>query len=202
MYDALGAKVTVVEMLDQLMTGADPDLVRVAGQADRRALRGRADRYAAWKSVKAQKNGPQGGDRRRRRADLRPGPGGRRPRAQRQRHRRRGGRRERRRARVHRRRSTRCGPTSPASTPSATSSAGRCWPTRPPTRRKVAAEVIAGENVRFDARTIPSVAYTDPEVAWMGLTETTAKADGVEYEKSASRGRPSAAPSASAAPRA
>jgi dihydrolipoamide dehydrogenase len=47
---------------------------------------------------------------------------------------------------------------------------------------KVAAEVIAGENVSFDARAIPSVAYTDPEVAWMGLTETQAKADGVEYE--------------------
>ncbi len=37
---------------------------------------------------------------------------------------------------------------------------------------KVAAEVIAGENVAFDAKAIPSVAYTDPEVAWMGLTET------------------------------
>jgi dihydrolipoamide dehydrogenase len=48
---------------------------------------------------------------------------------------------------------------------------------------KVAAEVIAGENVRFDARSIPSVAYTDPEVAWTGLTETEAKAQGVEYEK-------------------
>ena len=36
---------------------------------------------------------------------------------------------------------------------------------------KVAAEVIAGENVAFDAKAIPSVAYTDPEVAWMGLTE-------------------------------
>ncbi len=47
----------------------------------------------------------------------------------------------------------------------------------------VAAEVIAGHDVEFDARTIPSVAYTDPEVAWMGLTETQAKADGVEYEK-------------------
>ena len=35
----------------------------------------------------------------------------------------------------------------------------------------------------FDARAIPSVAYTDPEVAWMGLTETTAKADGIAYEK-------------------
>ncbi len=48
---------------------------------------------------------------------------------------------------------------------------------------KVAAEVIAGHDVTFDARTIPSVAYTDPEVAWMGLTETEAKASGAEFEK-------------------
>jgi dihydrolipoamide dehydrogenase len=48
---------------------------------------------------------------------------------------------------------------------------------------KVAAEVIAGHDVTFDARTIPSVAYTDPEVAWMGLTETEAKASGAPYEK-------------------
>jgi dihydrolipoamide dehydrogenase len=48
---------------------------------------------------------------------------------------------------------------------------------------KVAAEVIAGHDVEFDAKTIPSVAYTDPEVAWMGLTETEAKERGVEYEK-------------------
>jgi dihydrolipoamide dehydrogenase len=48
---------------------------------------------------------------------------------------------------------------------------------------KVAAEVIAGHDVTFDAKTIPSVAYTDPEVAWMGLTETEAKASGTEYEK-------------------
>jgi dihydrolipoyl dehydrogenase len=47
---------------------------------------------------------------------------------------------------------------------------------------KVAAEVIAGENVAFDAKAIPSVAYTDPEVAWMGLTETKAKEDGTEVE--------------------
>ena len=48
---------------------------------------------------------------------------------------------------------------------------------------KIAAEVIAGHNAHFDAKTIPSVAYTDPEIAWMGLTETQAKADGIEYEK-------------------
>jgi dihydrolipoamide dehydrogenase len=47
---------------------------------------------------------------------------------------------------------------------------------------KVAAEVIAGQNVTFDALTVPAVAYTDPEVAWMGLTEVQAKADGIEHE--------------------
>ena len=48
---------------------------------------------------------------------------------------------------------------------------------------KVAAEVIAGEKRSFDARVIPAVAYTDPEIAWVGLTETDAKARGVRYEK-------------------
>lgn len=48
---------------------------------------------------------------------------------------------------------------------------------------KIAAEVIAGHKVTFDARTIPSVAYTDPEVAWMGLTETEAEKQGIAYEK-------------------
>jgi len=48
---------------------------------------------------------------------------------------------------------------------------------------KVAAEVAAGEKSYFDARTIPSVAYTDPEIAWVGLTETEAKAQGVDYDK-------------------
>ena len=50
---------------------------------------------------------------------------------------------------------------------------------------KVAAEVIAGHKSFFDALTIPSVAYTDPEVAWMGLTETEAKAKGIAIEKGA-----------------
>lgn len=48
---------------------------------------------------------------------------------------------------------------------------------------KVAAEVIAGHKVEFIASVIPSVAYTDPEVAWVGLTETEAKAKGIDIEK-------------------
>ncbi len=46
----------------------------------------------------------------------------------------------------------------------------------------LAAEVIAGHNESWDVRSIPSVAYTDPEVAWTGLTETQAKAEGIEVE--------------------
>ena len=48
---------------------------------------------------------------------------------------------------------------------------------------KLAAEVAHGEKRAFDARVIPSVAYTDPEVAWVGLTETDAKVKDTAYEK-------------------
>ena len=47
---------------------------------------------------------------------------------------------------------------------------------------KVAAEVCAGMKVAFEARVIPSVAYTDPEIAWAGLTETEAKEQGIDYK--------------------
>ena len=43
--------------------------------------------------------------------------------------------------------------------------------------------MAAGEKRAFDARTIPSVAYTDPEIAWVGVTETDAKAEGIDYDK-------------------
>ena len=48
---------------------------------------------------------------------------------------------------------------------------------------KVAAEASCGMKSFFDAKTIPSVAYTDPEIAWMGLTETEAKAQNIKFEK-------------------
>ncbi len=50
---------------------------------------------------------------------------------------------------------------------------------------KIAAEVIAGMTSEWQALTIPSVAYTDPEIAWMGLTENDAKTQGIDYEKAA-----------------
>jgi dihydrolipoamide dehydrogenase len=48
---------------------------------------------------------------------------------------------------------------------------------------KVAAEVAAGHKAAFDARAIPSVAYTDPEIAWVGVNEIDAKARGIDYGK-------------------
>jgi dihydrolipoamide dehydrogenase len=50
---------------------------------------------------------------------------------------------------------------------------------------KVAAEVAAGHKAAFDARVIPSVAYTDPEVAWVGLTETDAAKQGIAFKRAA-----------------
>lgn len=50
---------------------------------------------------------------------------------------------------------------------------------------KVAAEVICGMKAGFDALTIPAVAYTDPEVTWMGLTENEAREKGIAYDKGA-----------------
>lgn len=50
---------------------------------------------------------------------------------------------------------------------------------------KVAAEVAAGRKSAFDARAIPSVAYTDPEIGWVGLTENEAKSKGIPYQKAA-----------------
>lgn len=52
------------------------------------------------------------------------------------------------------------------------------------TEGRLAAEVIAGKKHYFDAKCIPSVAYTDPEIAWVGLTETQAKEKSIQYDKS------------------
>ena len=48
---------------------------------------------------------------------------------------------------------------------------------------KIAAEAACGHKVAFDARAIPAVAYTDPEVAWVGLTEAEAQRQGIAVEK-------------------
>ena len=180
-YDALGSKVTVVEMLDQLMTGADPDLVRPLAKRI-------GSRYTdillgtRVESVRAQKNGLK--------VEI-AGAG----------------------AKLYDQVLVSVGrvPNGHAIDADAAGVAvdergfiavdaqmrtnvegiyaigdivgGPMLAHKATHEAKVAAEVIAGEDVAFDARAIPSVAYTDPEVAWMGLTETQAKADGIEYEK-------------------
>ena len=180
-YDALGAKVTVVEMLDQLMTGADPDLVRVLAKR----IGGRYEDVLTGtrvESVKAQKNGLK----------VEIGGAG---------------------SRMFDQVLVAVGRVPNGNAIDAKAAGvnvdergfiavddqmktnvdgiyaigdivgGPMLAHKATHEAKVAAEVIAGQNVSFDARTIPSVAYTDPEVAWMGLTETAAKADDVTYEK-------------------
>jgi dihydrolipoamide dehydrogenase len=180
-YDALGAKVTVVEMLDHLLTGCDSDLVRVLAKRI-------GARYedvllsSKVESIKAQKNGLKvevsgAGSRMFDRVLVAVGrtPNGRSIDAD------------------------AAGVTVddrgfiPVDAKMRTNVPGiyaigdivgePLLAHKATHEAKVAAEVISGLDVEFDAKTIPSVAYTDPEVAWMGLTETQAKADGIEYEK-------------------
>jgi dihydrolipoamide dehydrogenase len=180
-YDALGAKVTVVEMLDHLLTGADPDLVRVlakriGGRYQDVLLSSRAE------SIKAQKNGLKveiagAGSRMFDRVLVSVGrvPNGRAIGA------------EAAGVQVDDRGfipvDSRMRTNVPGIYAIGDIVGEPLLAHKAMHEAKVAAEVISGLDVEFDARTIPSVAYTDPEVAWMGLTETRAKADGVEYEK-------------------
>ncbi len=182
-YDALGSKVTVVELLDQLIPGCDPDLVRPLQKRI-------AARYEAIHlgtrvgEIKAQKNGLKvelgehgshifdrvlvavGRAAERRRDRMRPRPAS---------------------------TSTSAG-FIPVDAQLRTNVpwiyaigdivGGPMLAHKASHEGSVAAEVIAGmPGAAFDPRAIPSVAYTDPEVAWMGLTETEAKAEGIEYEK-------------------
>jgi len=181
-YDALGAEVTVVEMLDQLIPGADPDLVRPLHERVKK-------RYQAVMlgtqvtAVKASRSGlrvsfSDGTERTFDRILVAVGrtPNGHTIAAQR--------------AGVHvdergfipvdRRQATNV-----AGIYAIGDIVGGPMLAHKATHEgKTAAEVIAGvPGAQFDALTVPSVAYTDPEVAWMGLTETQAKAEGVRYEK-------------------
>ena len=92
-------------------------------------------------------------------------------------------RRRRRRARLHRRRQADAHQRRRTSSPSATSSASRCSPTRPCTRARSRPRSRPARRASSTPRVIPSVAYTDPEVAWVGLTENEAKAKGIKYGK-------------------
>ena len=104
---------------------------------------------------------------------------------------------QRHRARLHRRSTGRCAPTCRTSSPSATWSASRCWRTRRRTKASSRPKSPPARRSEWVARVIPSVAYTDPEIAWVGVTETEAKAKGLKvgvgkfpWAASGARGRP------------
>jgi dihydrolipoamide dehydrogenase len=181
-YDALGTKVTVVEMMDQLIPGADPDLIRPLAKRI-------GERYAdvmlstRVDTVRAQKNGLQvtfSGDAKSKRFDRVLIAVGRVPN---------GGAigADAAGVSVDERGFIEVDAQMRTNVPHIHAIGdivgGPMLAHKATHEAKVAAEVIAGRNVAFDALTVPSVAYTDPEVAWMGLTETRAEAEGIEYEK-------------------
>ena len=183
-YDALGAKVTVVEMLDALIPGADKDVVRpLAKRIEKRyekiLLKTRVSRVEPQKSgLKVTFEGPGA-----------PGPEvfdyvlvatGRRP----------NGREINAEAagiKVDDRGYIPVDRQLRTNVPHIHAIGDICGEPmlahKASHEGKIAAEVVAGYKAFFDARTIPSVAYTDPEVAWMGLTETQCQAQGLAFEK-------------------
>jgi dihydrolipoamide dehydrogenase len=180
-YDALGAKVTVVELADQLIPGCDPDLVkplhdRIAGRYAAIHLETRVESVEAGGSglgvtftgdvedatfdriIVAVGREPNGGDLALDAAGVNVDDRGFVPVD------------ERRRTNVDHIHAIGDVIGGPMLAHKATYEA------------KVAAEVIAGHDVAFDARGIPAVAYTDPEVAWVGLTEVEARERDIPHE--------------------
>ena len=191
--------------MDQIIPGADKDIVtplhkRIAKQYEDIFLKAKVTK------VEAEPDGlvvTLRGRQRPRHRHVRQDPGRGRPPAQRQADRRRERRRDRRRARLHPGRQAAAHQRRRTSSPSATSSASRCWPTRRCTRARSPPRAAAGKNSFFDATVIPSVAYTDPEVAWVGVTENEAKAEGRQVRQGrVPLGRVAAARCRSAATRA
>ncbi|MHB8694064.1 MAG: dihydrolipoyl dehydrogenase [Solirubrobacteraceae bacterium] len=182
-YDALGVKVTVVELMDQLIPGCDADLVKPLHKRI-------AERYEAImlgvsvEAVKAQKNGLKvsfSGDSKDQMFDQILVAVGRKPN---------GGAIGAAAAGVNVDSSgfipvdAQLRTNVPGIYAIGDIVGGPMLAHKASHEAHVAAEVIAGiAGAAFDPKAIPSVAYTDPEVAWMGLTETAAKAEGIEYEK-------------------
>ena len=178
-YDALGSKVTVVELLDQLMTGADPDIVkvlqkRISGRYENIHLGTKVESVSASEDGIAVKYGdheetfdrvliavgrrPNGGSIGADKAGVK----------------------------VSDRGFIEVDAQMRTNVPhiyAIGDVAGEPMLAHKATHEgKLAAEVIHGENVSWDARSIPSVAYTDPEVAWTGLTEVEAKEREIPFE--------------------
>jgi len=181
-YHALGAKVTVVEMMDQLIPGADADLVRPLHNRIRERYEGILLSTQVT-AVKASKSGlrvsfSEGKDQTFDRILVAVGrvPNGRTLEA------------EKAGVTVDERGFIRVDRQLRTNVPGIYAIGdivgGPMLAHKATHEAKTAAEVIAGiPGAEFDALTVPSVAYTDPEVAWMGLTEVDAKAQGVKYQK-------------------
>ncbi len=182
----LGAQVTVVEYLDRILPGTDGEVARQL----QRILEKQGIAFKLGHKVTGvdKKGGAQsvtiepskGGEAEKLETDVvlvaigrvpfteGLGPGG--------------SRREARQPRTRRRRRALSDRASRASTPSAMSSTGRCWRTRPRTRASRVAEILAGQAGHVNYGVIPNVVYTAPELASVGKSEEELKAAGVAYK--------------------
>ena len=180
MYSALGSRVTVVEFMDQLMPGSDADLVKpLADRLKKRGVaihlgtQGREGRSAARTASHASFEGDKPPDDH----ALRPRAGLGRPHAQR----RQASMPQTAGVAVTERGFISVDPQMRTNVPhifAIGDLVGQPMLAHKATHEgKLAAEVAAGEKREWVARVIPSVAYTDPEIAWVGVTETEAKAE-------------------------
>ena len=190
-YARLGSEVTVVEYLDQITPGMDLEICQarsrsmltkqgltfVLGAAVQGVEPGDGERHVTYK---LRKDDSEATPRRRRR------PRRHRPQALHRGPRPRRARRRADQARPDRDRRAAGAPTSPASTPSATRSPGRCSPTRPRTRAWPWPRSLAGQHGHVNYGVIPGVIYTTPEVASVGATEEALKEPRAAPTRSAS----------------
>ena len=183
-YAALGTKVSVVEMTPGLLPGADRDLVRFlaqrvektfdkvmlstkvtvdegVGQERHRDVRGRGRAEGSDLRLRAGLDRPAA-EREDRRASTRP--------------------RSRSTPRASSRPTASAAPPSRRSSRSATSPASRCWRTRRRTKRASRSKRSTGHKAVFEPAAIPAVVFTDPEIAWAGLTEAEAEKQGRKVE--------------------
>ncbi len=184
-YANLGSKVVVVEALSGILSGADPDLVRPVLQAAQKSFRElRFNTKVTQMATKGEQN-PRRDPGRRQSGEggiLRPRPGLRRPGAPLPRsgpgkHQSRAGR-----ARLHQSQSTNRKPADPAILAIGDIAGGVLLAHKASKEARVAVETILGEPSTSAGVIIPAVVFTDPELAWCGLTEAEARAKGLAVE--------------------
>ena len=183
-YAELGSKVTVVELTPTLLPGADRDLVvPLQAKLNKAFAAIHLETKVTSLTDKGERDRSRAGKRRRQpQRAIQPRAGVGRPPAEQCRAGTWKTRRSKSIAKASSSSTSNCEPPIRTSWPLATWRASRCWPTRRSHQGRVAIEALLGEPAAFEPHAIPAVVFTDPEIAWAGLTEEQAKAEGIQIE--------------------